>query len=214
MGVVQKNRKETAMKTKTATMIGSALVLAMGLGGVALAAGPDGMMPRGERGAQMFQQFDTDGDGNITRAEIDAAAAARFAAADTDGDGFLSAEELAAHAAAMQAERHAAGSQRMMERLDADKDGKVSAAEMAAHSPARMFDRLDADEDGAITRDEMAGTRMMHGHGDRQHAGKMRGDHGDDGYRHGYRDGFRDGFGMMRGEHDGMHGDHHRNQDR
>ncbi|MBS0125407.1 EF-hand domain-containing protein [Aestuariicoccus sp. KMU-90] len=162
----------------------------------------------------MFQQFDTDGDGSITRAEIDAAATARFAAADTDGDGFLSAEELAAHAAAMQAERHAAGSQRMMERLDTDKDGKLSAEEMAARGPARMFDRLDADEDGAITREEMAEARMMRGHGDRESAGKMRSGHGEDGYRHGYRDGFRDGFGMKRGEHDGMRGDHHRYQDR
>lgn len=84
------------METKTALTLGGALLLAMGLGSAAMAHGKMGKMGmRGGDRAQMIEQLDANGDGAITRAEVDAAAAARFAEADADGNGFLSAEELA-----------------------------------------------------------------------------------------------------------------------
>ena len=130
------------MNSKSALTIGGVLVLALGLGGAALAHGPEGKGMRGDRGAAMFQQFDTDGDGAITKAEIDAAAAARFAEADADKDGKLSAEELAAR-----------GPAQMFDRLDADKDGTLTAEELA---------------DARGKRGGWGGHGKGHGHGERR----------------------------------------------
>ena len=54
-------------------------------------AGPMGGMER-----PTFGELDSDGDGNITIAEVKARAAARFADNDADGDGKLTVEELTA----------------------------------------------------------------------------------------------------------------------
>ncbi|MDG4648613.1 EF-hand domain-containing protein [Roseibacterium sp. SDUM158017] len=145
----------------------------------------------------MFERFDLDGDGSVTRAEMEGAREARFAAADANGDGVLDREELIAAAA----ERTARGVDRMLGRVDADGDGAISRDEMSAMQrrragggPAAMFERLDADGDGAITQaelDEMAAARGgrwwgMQGHGDRGgHGG-----HGEHGGRHGHGHGF------------------------
>ncbi|WP_294225990.1 EF-hand domain-containing protein [uncultured Shimia sp.] len=64
----------------------------------------DEMKPKGDRTAKMLEKFDTDGDGKISKAEFDAAQAARagkrserkaemFKALDTNGDGSISQEE-------------------------------------------------------------------------------------------------------------------------
>jgi len=42
----------------------------------------------------------------------------------------------------------------MMERLDANKDGKIQKDEMGGDRMAKMMDRLDADGDGRISKDE------------------------------------------------------------
>ena len=98
-----------------------------------------GMMPA-------FADLDTDGNGEISTAEVTAWQTARFAEADTDGSGDITAEEIAAHMQQQQAERHA---QRMLSQLDTDDSGTISAEEMAASPMAkgatRMFERFDAD---------------------------------------------------------------------
>lgn len=78
-------------------------------------------------------RMDADGDGRVTRAELDAARAARLeamaarlAAADADGDGALTEAEFAASGAG---ER---GLARLIERFDADGDGSVSREELLA----------------------------------------------------------------------------------
>ncbi len=82
-------------------------------------ASADGEARAGKRGKRgggmamhgMLRQADTDGDGAISRAEFEAAAAQRFARMDTDGDGTVSTEERAASREAMRAamqERRAA----------------------------------------------------------------------------------------------------------
>ena len=83
----------------------------------------------------MFVTMDTNSDGKVTAAEMDAASekitgmkagpsdmssAEKIKVIDTDGDGILSAEE------------HAAGSRTMFEKMDTDKDGFVSKPELAA----------------------------------------------------------------------------------
>lgn len=121
-------------------------------GGTALArSGGHGHGPRID-----FETMDRDGDGQITQAELQAMGEAHFTEADTDSDGFLSAAELEAQAMA-RAAQHAA---RMMERMDANGDGKLAQDEMhPRRDPAKMFSRLDADSSGAISKEEFEAAR-------------------------------------------------------
>mgnify|MGYP005845394363 CR=1 FL=1 len=153
------------------------LAIGLGLGAVALIGaaglavaqefgrGMHGGWGRPAAGERMFERLDADGDGKVTRAEIDAARAADLATYDANRDGVLSVEEFA--------ELHAARTRDRMVRhfqfLDADGDGKVTEAEMEAPA-ARMLRRLDADGDGAVTREEVAEARR--GMGGRQGMGR------------------------------------------
>ena len=118
-----------------------------------------------------FETLDADGDGSITQAEMVAFGAGRMAEADSDGDGFLSQAELV-EMGRKRAEEHAT---RMIERMDSDKDGKLSAEEMADGSRGqKMFERIDADKDGAITKAEFdaAHERMKSHRGGQGHKSK------------------------------------------
>lgn len=107
-----------------------------------------------------FAAIDADKDGKITPAEIEAHRTAQITAADTDGDGLLNPTELSAMHLKQMSARGDAMTERMMARLDSDKDGKLSPAEMQAQRPAeRMFDRLDADNDGALSEAEIAASK-------------------------------------------------------
>ncbi len=124
--------------------------------------------------SMIFEHFDINEDGQITRDEIGEAAAARFAEADTDGDGLLSLEEMQAAAEARRAERVQRGTERMLERADSDGDGMLSLEEATAAREGgrieRMFDRVDADGDGVITQAEAEEMRGRgRGHGPRGH---------------------------------------------
>ncbi len=135
-------------------MMTGALAVSVALGGAVqgLAATGDG---HGKRAS--FETLDADGDGQLTRAEMQAHMKARFDAADSDGDGILTRDEIEARGRQKAAER--AG--RMIGKLDADGDGAVSFEEMQAAKPrgARMFERADADGDGAISRAEFDDAR-------------------------------------------------------
>jgi len=112
----------------------------------------------------------------MTRAEVQARAAAMFARLDTNHDGFVTKEEIGA----LQAQREQKAEQRaarfdpskMFDRLDSNHDGQLTAAEVNAApgrraqalagqaAPARssrfarLFGRADANKDGVITRAE------------------------------------------------------------
>jgi Ca2+-binding EF-hand superfamily protein len=174
---------------KRAVLISGLTALALaGTAVVAVAAshGKAGMGGHmGQRGAMMmpFEEIDTDGDGKITAAEMQAHAAARFAAADANGDGKVDAAELQAHMQAQSAERMQARSARMIEMMDQDGDGMLSAEEMQAGPRggdrfAQMLARMDTDGDGAISRAEMdeARARWAEARGARggMHGGKTR----------------------------------------
>ena len=49
---------------------------------------------KGHHKAKMFEKMDTDGDGQISKAEHMAGAEERFAKMDTNGDGFVTKEEV------------------------------------------------------------------------------------------------------------------------
>ncbi|MEQ1944219.1 calcium-binding protein [Mesorhizobium sp. VNQ89] len=92
-------------------------------------------------------------------------------AADTDGDGILSRAEIEAHALAQLVKRTA---DRMERRFDFNRDGKVTLEEIEKHK-AKRFALLDANDDGQLDRREMrAGKDFRKGgraddHGPRGH---------------------------------------------
>ena len=129
--------------------------------------GMGGMGGMGDMGMMMFEFSDVDknGDGKISQAEMEAHAKVRFDAADTDGNGKLSAAEMTVAAEKMRQERRVRKMAKMIERMDADKDGELSFEEMPGQKTRadRMFMRLDKDGDGAISQEEMEAARKNSG---------------------------------------------------
>ena len=102
------------------------------------------------RGAAMLESFDSNGDGQLTQAEIDAVRADRFAAFDTDGDGQLTLGEY--EALWLDAMR-----ERMVDRfqsLDDDGDAIVTTAEFVDPFAA-IVSRMDRNEDGVLNANDM-----------------------------------------------------------
>lgn len=132
-------------RTTFITVIAAAAIGMTTLSAMARERGPD------------FSTLDADNNGEVTLAELQARGAARFAEADTDGDGFLSLAELEAAGQARAADR----AERMLARMDANDDGKLSPDELRAprRSPERMFDRIDADNSGGISQEEFEQAR-------------------------------------------------------
>jgi len=156
-------------KTMSLSVVGAAMVATAGF---AVAQGKGGY---GERPS--FEEVDSNGDGKITQDEMQARAAARFGAADSDGDGAISRDEMMARAMARVETRV----DRMMDRMDADDDGKISQAEMQqmrGKHMGRMIKRMDTDGDGSLSKDEF-GKGHRKGHHGRH--GKGYGRMGDDG---------------------------------
>ncbi|MGR3290048.1 MAG: EF-hand domain-containing protein [Paracoccaceae bacterium] len=101
-----------------------------------------------------FAELDTNGDGSISVAEMQAQANERFNAMDSNGDGVISAEESAAAAATKAGERAEMMFARMLEWRDSDGDGALSQSEIGGNRAEQMFSRLDTDNDGTISAEE------------------------------------------------------------
>ncbi|MEQ9314901.1 MAG: EF-hand domain-containing protein [Henriciella sp.] len=131
----------------------------------------------GDYKSRMIEKLDTNGDGAISKAEADAAKAARFAEADANGDGGLTMAELEAFHEAERERRREEMKQRMFARADANSDGVISIDEfdLRGRGGEDMFDRIDADDDGILTAEEL---EEMKGHHGKRRWGKHRG--GDD----------------------------------
>lgn len=150
------------------------------IGGAAFAHQRGGDGP----GRPSFSEFDADGDGQITAAELVAHRTARFTEADANGDGVLSAEELMAHVQSDRAERAARRAERMVERLDSNDDGVLSIDEITARfDGSRMIERLDTDGDGAVSEAEFAEMGEGRGVGKRHGKGHGQGQGHGDGHR-------------------------------
>jgi Ca2+-binding EF-hand superfamily protein len=171
---------------------GSALIVAAVLMGAAAFAQDSGMgpggMPRGAGPKFDFSAMDADKDGKVTKAEIEAFRAARFAQADANKDGSLSPEEMAAAHDSMMAQRKADREAKMFKRMDKDGNGLISQDEMPIPPNAdKMFDRMDTDGDGAISQAELdAAQQKMQERRDAR--GHHKGGHGQDGHGHGHGD--------------------------
>lgn len=133
--------------------------------------GPSGWHHGGPPGRvfKLFETFDADGDGAITRAEVDRVCNERFARRDANGDGSLSLEEY-------QALWLDAMHERMVDRFqDYDDDGDAAVTgEEFAEPFAHMVDRLERDGDGAVTMEEVHERFRHDKRGHRKH------DRGDD----------------------------------
>lgn len=126
------------------------------------AAGPAFAQQTGGE-SRMFQRFDVNKDGQVTRAEAKSRVAERFARMDTNRDGVVTPDErLAARQGRTnrRAERFA--------RIDANGDGVVSLDEMRVHAPQRAerrFARLDTNRDGVLSLGEVVAPRGNRGAG-------------------------------------------------
>ena len=121
----------------------------------------------GDRGAKIFEKFDLNEDGTVTKAEAEEASATRMTAADKNNDGQMSLEEFQTVWLEMTRPM-------MVDRfqdLDEDANGAVTAAEFD-RPISKIFVYMDENGDGSIT---IAELRNMHGKHGRHHE-----DHDDD----------------------------------
>jgi hypothetical protein len=105
--------------------------------GMGARRGGDGAMPmRAITQNPVYQSFDTDGDGEVSTAELETGLAALHVAHDADGNGALSSGEFEALFATVTRSM----AERPFAMLDADENGEISAEEMAF--PAQMMARM------------------------------------------------------------------------
>lgn len=113
--------------------------------------GPDGVPPD-------LSQFDTNGDGVVTRDEMDAARLAMFTSGDTDGNSLLSLAEFQALEAANRQTRL----QAEFDAMDTDASGAIDADEFQNARPQqteavalRIFNYADTNADGTLSLTEL-----------------------------------------------------------
>ena len=108
----------------------------------------------GPPGARMFHKFDPQRTGSVTLEQFVGHREHRFESLDADGDGRVTRAELDARRAGDPPEQVAA----TFARFDTNGDGAITRAEWNAGETAR-FVRIDANHDGSVTRDEFLAER-------------------------------------------------------
>ena len=141
-------RPATTLRTLTIALLATCCTLAAG---VAIAQEADGADPRAAM-REMLQKADSNKDGAIDRGEFAAVRQSRFGEMDRDGDGKVTKAEMEARAAERAAERGG----RLFARADADGDGAISKAEFEA-TEMRMFERMDRNGDGRLSPEDRPG---------------------------------------------------------
>ncbi|MDB4989069.1 MAG: EF-hand domain pair family protein [Myxococcaceae bacterium] len=109
-------------------------------------------------GAGHFAKLDTNSDGVVTTAELEAGAVSRFTSADANHDGKVTADEMKAAFAQHKQER-------FTER-DANHDGVLQRSEVPK-MPDAAFTKLDVDKSGTLSSTELQNGHLgHHGKGD------------------------------------------------
>jgi len=152
-------KKRCHRKTSHKVMVATALAAVVGAAAFAGAAQSSGWGDGygcgkydGRHGhmMKMFQEFDADGDGKVTKSELDTARMSRFSDADSDGSSSLNLDEF-------QGLWQNFMRSRMVDKfqmLDDDGDGQVSEREFS--KPFNMALRyMDRNDDGAISMKEI-----------------------------------------------------------
>jgi Ca2+-binding EF-hand superfamily protein len=128
-----------------ALILGSGVLLA----GTALAGGPD-CGKGGKGGAGRFNQLDTNKDGKVTLAELTQSKEGWFSQIDANKDGVATPAEVeASHKA-----RRTQHIERMFQRKDVNRDGRLTREESGKPEP--WFAKADVNRDGALTQAELA----------------------------------------------------------
>ena len=101
-------------------------------------------------GSRWLKSADANRDQRVTKEEAGSLATRRFARLDRDSDGTVTVEEID-H---LLMERIVRRRERLLRRLDANKDRSISVSEIEAKT-SQMFADVDADRDGGITFEEI-----------------------------------------------------------
>lgn len=111
---------------------------------------------------EKFNQMDTDGDGQISRAEHAVGAQQMFARMDANHDGIVTFDEMDAKWSDKKADKHRQlSASEKISKVDQNNDGQLTSAEHASSSDL-MFDKMDTNRDGYLSRAELsAGHDMM-----------------------------------------------------
>jgi Ca2+-binding EF-hand superfamily protein len=156
---------------KTSPLAGFAIAALLGAGFALQAHANDEHRKAGHRHDDglppMFEKFDTNQDGKLSKDEVRIGVDKAFAEADTNKDGSISKEEMRAHHQAMHDKQGSAMSARW-KAADKDGDGALSRAEVDAAGMkmlSRDFDALDKNHDGKLMPDEIRDGMMMRHHG-------------------------------------------------
>ncbi|WP_221795801.1 EF-hand domain-containing protein [Aquisediminimonas sediminicola] len=108
-----------------------------------------------------FAELDTNKDGNISRAEFDAHHQGMKGQMGAHGDGPKGPMDMKSDGHKMDGKMGGhgpMGGMMSLEKLDANKDGKISFDEASAH-PLAMFDAADSNKDGTISPEERRAAR-------------------------------------------------------
>ncbi len=108
-----------------------------------------------------LDKMDTNGDGQVSRAEHTAGAQRMFAELDTNRDGVVTATEMEAKADKKNRGEMAASEKIKM--IDQNADGRLTAAEHAAGSE-EMFAKMDTNQDGSLSANELEAGHKMKKH--------------------------------------------------
>ena len=127
------------------------------------AARADRQENRGERREARFARLDSNRDGSISRDEFFARATRGDHAERGEGRGLRNERRAERRAARLERRGQRGGMMarlggKRFERIDANKDGRISLAEVTTQR-LRAFDRADSNRDGRVTREERQVTR-------------------------------------------------------
>jgi Ca2+-binding EF-hand superfamily protein len=159
---------ESSMSRFTTLTAATALIGALAAAGTVAAQGRPGhgFGPGSGPGID-FDAIDTDGDGALSAAELQARAAARMGLSDTDGDGMLSRVEIIAIfpdpvGGLMNPFGMGRGeifADRMLARMGASEAGAIAVDAMAERRVNDMLAMLDTDRDGLVSQEEVDAAR-------------------------------------------------------